>query len=297
MKNRVRVPFLRIMAIIFFLGIVLIIVELRILIRNQIQPVINPSPLSASSPYPSPTVSPSPTSSPSPLSFSEMNARFGPCTYAPTLFYHHVENLDQAQKENHKQFTVGDNFFRIQMQYLQGNGYTVIRMQDVINFFDTGTKLPGKSILLTFDDGYSDFHATAFPILREFGFAGTLFLPTGLTGNTGYVTWNDVEDLKNGGLILVANHTWSHHNVAGAAAVVEKEISTADTQLTQHGLNIPKVFAYPYGIEAPQAITFLNKLNYQLAFTTEPGRTLCKQKRLELPRVRIGNSNLNAYSL
>lgn len=280
------------------LSIILLIGGFQILLvgnKQTIMPYSTPNPSFA--PSPSPTLLPSPTVLPSPLTFAEMNILYGPCAYVPTLFYHHIENMNQAKIAGHAQLTVSDDFFRQQLQYLKDKGYTVIRMTDVINFFDLGSKLPPKSILLTIDDGYSDVHSFALPILREFGFSGTLFLPTGLVGNPGYLSWNEVEELENSGLMFIANHTWSHKNVAVAKEVMEKEISTADTQLSQHGLNIPKVFAYPYGIERPQAIAYLNQLNYKLAFTTEPGRTLCKLKRLELPRVRIGNSNLSAYGL
>jgi peptidoglycan/xylan/chitin deacetylase (PgdA/CDA1 family) len=210
--------------------------------------------------------------------------------------YHHVEDLERATAEKHAQLTVGTGTFRTQMQYLKDKGYTVISMGELQQFFDTSTSLPAKPVLLTFDDGYSDFGSDALPILKEFGYHATLFLPTGLTENPGYLTWNTVNDASIS-KVLIANHTWSHHSVATDKSTVEKEITTADSQLAQRGFNSQKVFAYPYGNSNQMAVEVLQKLGYNLAFTTIHGATLCKQQRLVLPRIRIGNSSLAAYGL
>ena len=34
-------------------------------------------------------------------------------------------------------------------------------------------------VVITFDDGYLNFHSEAFPVLSLFGFSATVFLPTG----------------------------------------------------------------------------------------------------------------------
>ena len=290
------------LAVIIFVSIILVGGALAILNHPRVASLISPfagGPLSKHFALPTalPTPIPSPSPSPSPLTFAQMNALYGPCVYVPTLMYHHVENLNSAKTEGHGNLTVGDDYFRKQMQYLKDRGYSVIKMQDLINIFDGGTAPPAKPVLLTFDDGYTDFFTTAFPILREFDFHATLFLPTGLVENPGYLTWSQVLEVSGTGLAYIANHTWSHHSVASSKDVIEKEISVADSQLKDRGLNQTKIFAYPYGLANSNAINFLNQLGYKLAFTTVHGSTLCKKMRLDLPRIRIGNANLNAYGL
>lgn len=260
-------------------------------LRSTSKPLLMP----VSTPFPTSTPSPSPTPTPSPLTFAQMNELYGPCVYVPTLMYHHIENLEAATADNHAGLTVSDITFRGQMQYLKDRGYIPVKMQDIINFFDAGTPVAGKSVLLTFDDGYDDNNNVAYPILREFNYPATVFLATGLMENPGYLTWNQINDMKNSGLMLFANHTWSHKNVGAQNDIVEKEIMTADTQLKDHNQNQPKIFSYPYGIESGYAMSLLSKNSYQLAFTTQPGSTLCRQLRFELPRIRIGNVSLANY--
>ena len=249
-----------------------------------------PSPL----PTPSPTVTPTPT--PRPLTFSEMNALYGPCVYLPTLFWHHVQSMDKAEQLGHAGLTVDTALFRSQMQFLKDRGYIPVRPEQLIAFFDQGTPMPAKGVLLTFDDGYDDFAQDAAPILREFGFTATAFIPTGLLNNPGYMSWDTLSALDSQGIYL-ANHTWSHQNVNASKSTDEREIGTADTQLSQHGYNKAKVFAYPYGFPSTFGEQVLSEKGYTIAFTTYPGSTQCKKQRLTLPRTRIGNTSLSAYGL
>lgn len=239
---------------------------------------------------PTPEATPSPTPTPKPLTFTQMNALYGPCVYLPTLMYHHVQSAEKAKESKQTGLTVNTDKFRLQMQYLKTNGFTTVQPANLIAFFDQGVPLPKKSVLITFDDGYKDFYSDALPILKEMGFTATMFLPTGLTNNFGYLNWSEIADAASSG-IYFANHTWSHKNAKAAPDIEEQEITTADTQLTERSLNIDKVFAYPYGFSSSFAESVLSKLNYKLAFTTAYGSTQCKQQRFDLPRIRVGNIN------
>lgn len=242
-----------------------------------------------------PTTSPTPTPTSRPLTFAEMNTLYGPCTNLPTFMYHHIQDLAFAKTKNQQNLTVDTGVFKEQMQYLRDKGYHTLGMADLIAFFDAGSAVSKKSVLLTFDDGYDDFATNALPILREFGFQATMFTPTGLINNPGYLSWDTLLSIAQGGNVEFANHTWSHKAMRSDGGLDEKEISTADTQLTERGLDNPKVFAYPYGTVSDIAQALLTKYGYKLAFTTRHGSTLCEKQRLILPRVRIGNTPLAAY--
>ena len=102
-----------------------------------------------------PTLTPSPTPTPRPLTFAEMNDLYGPCVRLPILMYHHVQTEEAAKANKQTGLTVYTDFFQKQMQYLKDKRYNVAGMNDLINFFDSGTPVASKSILITFDDAYS----------------------------------------------------------------------------------------------------------------------------------------------
>ena len=289
----------------FIFTITLIILGSKLLWNRNNQPKAKASPLApslinltpASIPKPPPTLTPTTTPTPKPLTFSQINRLYGPCVHLPTLMYHHIQTSEQARTEGNTQLTVFPNIFHQQMAYLKDHGYTVATMSNLISFFDQNTPLPPKAVLLTFDDGYDDFASNALPVLKEFGFRATVFIPTGLLENKGFLSWQQTQSISHNDQILFANHTWSHHSLLKNKAVIKKEISLADQQLQEHSLNKPKVFAYPYGQSSKFAKEFLIKKGYKLAFTSYHGSTLCRQKRLELPRIRIGSTSLKNYGL
>jgi peptidoglycan/xylan/chitin deacetylase (PgdA/CDA1 family) len=257
-------------------------------------PTQTPKPVSIPTILPTPSPKPTPSPTPKPLTFAQMNSQYGPCVHLPTLMYHHVQDPKVAADKKQTSLTVNTDIFRQQMQYLKDKGYSTRTVNDLIDFFNNGVAIPGKSILITFDDGYDDYYLNALPILKEMGFTATMFVPTGLVNNPGYLSWDQIGSAAGQGTFF-ANHTWSHKNVQVAGNVMTSEITTADTQLSEKGLNNPKVFAYPYGLTSNNAEKLLTQLGYQLAFTTVPGSTLCKAKHFDLPRVRIGNGSMSQY--
>lgn len=248
---------------------------------------ITPSPTQIASPSASPT--------PKPLTFNEMNQLYGPCTATPILMYHHINTAEAASAGKYGFLNVTPDMFDKHMAHLSAKGYTTISPADLVNFFTGNTKLPTKAIMLTFDDAYADFGDQAVPILSKYNFKATVFAPTGLLENPGYMTWSRISNL--GSNIYIGNHTWSHHNVVAKKDVILKEVSTATTQLNDHGLDPLKIFAYPYGTVSNSAVSTIKELGFKLALTTKPGRILCAKQALTLPRIRIGNSSLGGYGL
>ena len=61
----------------------------------------------------------------------------------------------------------------------------VITMEEVIHSIDNQVKIPSKSVLLTFDDAYSDHYMNVFPILDKHQLQGSFYTPSkAITENT-----------------------------------------------------------------------------------------------------------------
>lgn len=89
------------------------------------------------------------------------------------LAYHGV-SIDDEHLWNPELY-ISPELFRSRMQALKDYGCHVLRLADALQRLETGT-LPPCSVVLTFDDGTSDFYTRAFPILREFGWPATVYL-------------------------------------------------------------------------------------------------------------------------
>ena len=88
--------------------------------------------------------------------------------------YHYTRDLVHSRYPEIKGMDIP--LFRKQMEFFKAN-FNVVRMEQVIDAVKNGTRLPEKALLLTFDDGYVDNYTYALPILEEFGFQGSFFIP------------------------------------------------------------------------------------------------------------------------
>ena len=88
--------------------------------------------------------------------------------------YHYVRPIAAGRYPAIKGLEVAA--FRSQMRYFERH-YRFVGIEDVVASVQGGPPLPERPLLLTFDDGYIDHYAYAFPILREFGARGA-FYPT-----------------------------------------------------------------------------------------------------------------------
>jgi peptidoglycan/xylan/chitin deacetylase (PgdA/CDA1 family) len=67
--------------------------------------------------------------------------------------------------------------FRARLEALRRTGCAVLPLDEALDRLKCGT-LPPRSVSITFDDGLYDFLAVAVPILQEFNFPATVYLPT-----------------------------------------------------------------------------------------------------------------------
>lgn len=239
-----------------------------------------------------PTPLPSPTPTPVPLPDPKV---YGPCKNVPVLLYHHIQPKEEAVAKNQIALTTYTDFFQDQLEHLKQKGYTTITPTELLN--GLLSSFPPNPIILTFDDAYEDFYKYAYPLLVKQGMKATVFVPTGLVNNPGYLTWQQIEEMKSSTLITFANHTWSHKNIGiGNKTTIKFEIETAQQQLKDHGIQADS-FAYPYGFQSNYADKLLQDLGIKTAFTTVPGSYQCAKLPFEFRRSRIGNLPLFSYGL
>lgn len=93
----------------------------------------------------------------------------------PILVYHRINPRSGP-------WTVSPVRFEAQMRYLAVNGYTALRTNELVDFIEGNAKLPKRSVLITFEDGYLDNYVYAFPILGRLGLNGVIFAVTGWIG-------------------------------------------------------------------------------------------------------------------
>ena len=91
------------------------------------------------------------------------------------LCYHGV-SLDDEHEWNGGLY-LSPELLRQRFDVLRRGGYAVLPLDEGVRRMYDGS-LPPKAVALTFDDGTYDFFVKALPLLREFGFPATVYVPT-----------------------------------------------------------------------------------------------------------------------
>lgn len=196
------------------------------------------------------------------------------------LCYHNVN--DQEKKYT----TVSISNFKAQMEFLSQRGYRTIALSDVIatNRSNGGNS---KTIAITFDDGWRDNYDYAFPILKQYGFKATIFLIADRIGEAGYLTVEQIDEMRRYG-IEFGSHSLSHPDLTAISDEQKwNEIINSRTKLqTELHINID-FFCYPFGIHNSQSVELVRRAGYLGACSNMPGSNLKNEPAL-LKRTEIG---------
>lgn len=87
------------------------------------------------------------------------------------IMYHYVRKIIGSKYPNIKGLELID--FKKQIEWLYVNGFQFVTLDDLIN----KENITDKSVLLTFDDGYSDHYQVVFPFLKKCGIQGVFSVP------------------------------------------------------------------------------------------------------------------------
>jgi peptidoglycan/xylan/chitin deacetylase (PgdA/CDA1 family) len=197
--------------------------------------------------------------------------------------------------------------FESQLDWLQANGYTVVKLDDVAAFMAGRRDLPDKAVAITFDDGYESVWRHAYPMLRKRGMPATLFVYTDFIGAGDALDWSQLVEMQRSGLIDVQAHSKSHRNLAdrlpGEADAAYR--SRLDTELTAPRAAIERAlgpgsrvrhFAYPYGDANEAVLDAMRRNGYELGLTVVPGLNPFYAAPYVLKRVMIyGDIDLDEF--
>ncbi|WP_010237849.1 polysaccharide deacetylase family protein [Clostridium arbusti] len=190
----------------------------------------------------------------------------------PVLMYHSIADNSKVTNVASKSIILPPEVFKEQMQYLKDNGYTTLTLDELYNFLKNDKPVPQKSVVLTFDDAYEDNYTNAYPILKEFGFRGTIFVITGGTDKIGaYLTSAQLKEMDANGMDI-QSHTVNHEDLDTLSLEKQQETLAQSKQFLEKLLN-KKVdyIAYPSGKYNDFTEQAAKNAGYTMAFTINSG--------------------------
>lgn len=166
--------------------------------------------------------------------------------------YHSVANTDDTDLQPYYRTVTRPELFSEHMAMLHREGYSAIGLPDAVKLLKQGA-LASNTVVITFDDGYRDFYQNAFPVLQQYSFTATMYLPTAFIGDHNLVfkgrecmNWTEVRELAQAG-ISFSSHTVSHPKLYELSSRRIREEITVSKATIEDKLGCrAESFAYPY---------------------------------------------------
>lgn len=223
----------------------------------------------------------------------------------PVLMYHAVADDGPAELARYR---VAPDLFRAQLRWLRQNGYHSLSAAEAGWFIANRHPLPGRPVLITFDDGFADFADNAWPILRDHDFTALVFAVTGLAG--GRADWDarygeaaplmspdTIAALAREG-VAFGSHMASHRRSDGlATAELADELLRSRLQLERWTGQPVDTLAAPFGITDERLRVLAAQCGYRMLFSTEHRVAGFADSLLHLPRLEVeGAATLDDFA-
>ena len=150
--------------------------------------------------------------------------------------------------------------------------YTIVSLNEAYDIIKNNKEVDNPNLLaFTFDDGYDNNYFLAYPILKELGIKANINIIARYSDEErdGYLTWKEIKEMSDSGLIEIGNHTYDSHyyttsidgtsrpilstTLPGEDSKKREERILGDLRLADNMISnaINKkinVLAYPYGV-------------------------------------------------
>ncbi|MGK4327430.1 polysaccharide deacetylase family protein [Lonsdalea quercina] len=218
----------------------------------------------------------------------------------PVLTYHSLLTDVENTHFLHTSTTTSDDAFNRQMAYLKEAGYTTLSLYQLEDYLYNRINLPGRAVVLTFDEGLKSVCRYAYPILKQYGFHATAFIITSrIKAHPQPWDPNSLQFMSSGELRQIADvfdfqsHTHFLHRLGPARRPVlfsrtlhNIELDFEHTRRALSPFNAQVWYlSYPFGGYSPTAVQAAKAAGFHMALTTQQGKVLPGDNPFTLKRL------------
>lgn len=217
----------------------------------------------------------------------------------PVLCYH----LNLPGSNRHQGYNVAPEDLRRQLQTLRDQGYRTIRLADFYQLIrgERVANLPGRPLLLTFDDGPASNLTVVEPILRSLDYSGVFFLYPSIIGSKKkrYLRWPQARELARSRHVEIGSHTYWHPKLPEMSRSEIRYQLEKSRRVLEERLQLPSritALAYPFGLYDRRVIEEAKRAGYMMAFTINPSRVAGGDDPFTLNRYMVaGGHSLKTF--
>ena len=219
-------------------------------------------------------------------------------TVIPILLYHSISS-DTAS--GFRTWSLAPERFESHMRYLHDERYTPLTVSELVHELRGARRLPAKPIVISFDDGLSDFYSGAFPALKKYGMPSTLYVVSGCVGSTSrwlvtegesqrsMLSWRQLRELDRAGVEIGA-HSHSHPQLDTLpSSEAWSEILLSKCQIEDHLGHRVESFAYPHGYHSAHVRGLVQQAGFSSACAVKHAFSACDDDPFSLARIVVTN--------
>ena len=189
----------------------------------------------------------------------------------PILMYHSVSDSDDYRELpaacRPVGYRIGEGVFEDHLSTLKKEGWSTISLRELISRGRTA----GRSVVITFDDGYADNYRTVMPLLRKYGFGATFFVSVSYLGEPGMMGVTELEELLGAGM-EVGSHGMGHELLTGSGkSELHWELTESKRRLNDELSIVTDFFSVPRGYLPPTLPRLVRAAGYLGLCTSSPG--------------------------
>ena len=209
----------------------------------------------------------------------------------PILMYHHVGDWGESRAD-WAPWVVRSKEFRAQMDWLVANGFHTITFRELLAGQKAGESLPAKSVIISFDDGWSAQEGVVRAELEPRGMHAVFFVYTAAVGatpnNSGYISWEQLRILESAGH-EVQSHTVSHGRLTDMPpSQLDREMRESRATIEREMHHSVEVVAYPFGIYDERVMRAASAAGYEFGLRADADLVVGKPLQYRMPRIRVG---------
>jgi peptidoglycan/xylan/chitin deacetylase (PgdA/CDA1 family) len=215
------------------------------------------------------------------------SGRSGTSTPVPILMYHVIASPPPGTA--FPELWVPPRRFADEIRMLAAHGYHAVTLDQVWRHWRRCAALPRKPVVISFDDGFSNWNRVAFPVLSRYGWPGTMNLALShLNGKDVSATW--VRKLIRAGWEL-DSHTLTHPDLTTlGSTALEREVAGSRRRLQRLFGEPVNFFCYPGGRYNDRVIAAVREAGFRGATTTVFGLAR-PASPFTLRRIRVNGSD------
>ena len=216
-----------------------------------------------------------------------------------------TENKEILHNELYQDLSIDKNFLEKEIEYLSKSGYVFLTFKKVDDLLNKGEKLPEKSVIMYFDDGFRDVYLNAYPVFKKHNLPFVFFITTDFVEQKRslpriieraeksgiklseriFCNWEEIKQMSD--LAEIGAHGTSHIDFVDLrGAELKQELLTSILKIEDNLGQRPIALSFPHGKYNQEVKNSVQDAGFKFAVTTRRGNADLRD-RFELKKVII----------